>query len=142
MVDGEKYTVNPFTADYGYDLFEEFIVLFGPAISKLLGAVDKGDSGKSILEQDLNLEALSQAVVELLVGFKGERGNLQRFMKKVLINTYVGESSQSVCADFETRFMGAYLHGLKLTAFSFAEQYRDFFDGFGGLKNVLAVKAR
>lgn len=139
-VDGKTYTVNPFTADYGYDFFEEFVVLFGPSVAKLIAGGKNFKPGVALSEQEVDMEFLVGSMTELLIAFKGKPGTLQAFMRKVLENTLVETTSQSVCRDFETRFMGEYLHGIKLTAVSFKEQYADFLGGFGGLAKVLAVK--
>lgn len=139
-VDGKIYTVNPFTADYGMDTLQSFIELFGPSLGKLLASAKGFEQGKPIMEQDLDLEKIGGSFVELCLAFRGDKAALRKFCQTITINTMVGETSQSVNLDYETRFMGEYLHYFKLVGYSFMEQYRDFLGGFGGLAKMLAVK--
>lgn len=125
-VDNKEYTVNPYMAGYGFDLFEEFIVVFGPGLAKIVGS-QKGLEKMSL--SDVDLSKVGDGLADILTQVKTQPGFLNAFMRKVLIQTFDGPAC--VADDFDTRFAGAYFHALKLTAKTLQEQYSDFFGGSG-----------
>lgn len=125
-VDNKEYTVNPYMAGYGFDLFEEFVTVFGPGIAKILGTQK---SLGSMAISDVDLSKLGDGLADILTQVKTQPGFLQSFMRKVLVQTFDGP--KCVAEDFDTRFAGAYMHGIKLTAMTLKEQYSDFFAGIG-----------
>lgn len=136
-LDGKSYTLSPFMTTQGVMIFTELTMALGEPIIQL--ALQAKAGGLSdMIDRDLPPETISA-----LMGGLAQRltpAAVDSLFKRILSQTMVGNTSMPVVSDYDTRFMGSYMHLMKLVWRTVQYQFSDFADGLGGL--LAAARAK
>lgn len=130
-VDGRDYTVTPFVTSQGVKLLTDLVRVAGEPLITL--AVSLKDHKGSVLEADVTPERISQIMSGLMT--RVETDTLDSLFKRVLEGTLIGTTSRRCSEEYDTYFIGDYLHLFKVVAFSIKEQFGAFSAGLGGIVN-------
>ena len=140
LVDGETYTVSPYSPTFGFKLLTKIIKAIGKPAAGLISSVIS-QKGKSISDIDIDGPEVMNALTDLTDSLDPD--HLDSLIKEILSQTFLGQSSTSVVSVFESHFVGRYLHVLKLVVATVGAQYDDFLGVLGGLaKAPPVVKAQ
>lgn len=136
-VDGRDYTVTPFLTSQGVKLLTDLVRVAGEPLITL--AVSLKDHKGSVLEADVTPERISQIMTGLMA--RVETDTIDNLFKRVLEGTMIGTTSRTCANEYDTYFVGDYVHLFKVVAYSLKEQYGAFLAGLGGIVNFAKAVA-
>jgi len=150
-ISGEKYEFLQFPGKQGTDELSNLLDLLGVSLGKLVAAmgsaINDNDNKKSktsslldVNTEDIDFSKLGDSITMLFTRMheKKVRLTIERYMAQIIHKGKDGEKGHGRLSEsYDVHFQGRQFLMIKVFGAAIKHQFSDFFDAFGGVKNVL-----